>query len=226
VTIGSSNPRSVGVGGSSGSGCVSGSLSKPVRPDSRVLLDCGLRRSSSASGPGGGSGLGFGLIGDRRGRVERPPPNFLAKDIELEGPEIPSLAGTCLPGCFSSMISSSRCCILGARLVSSWMLDRAGTGVVFSSVPPSVAPGGCLRLRISGLCRAKLALVGDANDGRFFLERRGDDVVSALVAAVGVGADLDADLEVDCAGESTVAAVLADVLRRFRAGSSISQLLC
>ena len=210
-----------GVGGSSGSSCTTSGIT-PAGDRCSPLPTKGLRISSSSSGPGGGSGRGLGLIDERRGFAVNPPPTFRAGDfaklalILLAG-ALKRLLDVPLASWLASIDPSPGSATSGSDSLSSCALSALST----SSPSPSGLPGldalgsascaeveaaGCRLLNMSGLCRARLAFVGDAKDGRI------DRLVLELGGeSVGV-VDLFASIATELVG---------DVLRRLGADNSI-----
>lgn len=189
-----------GVGGSSGSG-TSTSGSTPRDTPGIVRPDIAFNNSSSTSGAGGGSGLGVGRVGVPAG------PSRLAGDRRTLSP---SDAGRATPSREPDRSSI-------------WVLIARVKLPVLSGVAAREADGGASgedrsrlgwlsrRLRMSGLCRSRLARVGEANDGRL-----GNDPAGGS-ASRGV---------VDSVSGWTGTAVRGDVLRLLGAEVSIAAQLC
>ncbi|KAK5633290.1 hypothetical protein RRF57_009003 [Xylaria bambusicola] len=158
--------------------------------------------SSSSSAEGGGKGLGEGLLGVLLGLIAR----------------LPAVVLTGLFGCSTVALSfstpSPSCSRPVSDACSNWAVTRSVTLPSWLvGLPGSEAAGGsssslgwlALRLwRISGLERARLALVGDAKDGRFNREDRR--------VALSEEGSLDS---------FTGTLVVGDVLRRLGADASI-----
>lgn len=141
--------------------------------------------SSSSSADGGGRGRGEGFVGVLLGRIAKAPPALL----------------TGLPG---------RSTVAGSSALPWWLVglpgsEAAGTGADDASADCR-ALDEARRWRMSGLDRARLALVGDANEGRFSREER-------RVALSDDEGSLDSLF--------TDTLVVGDVLRRFGADASI-----
>lgn len=156
--------------------------------------------SSSSSEAGGGNGRGFGLFGVRLAAAPMLPP---ARRIDRPAPGVGS-ASSVLPTSLSNTLSARRIakssdglCSTGSSLGACGKARRA-LGLFWGDVERRLS-------RISGLWCARLALVGEAKDGRF---RR------AVVSASGDVGVVDAP--------AMSREVRGDVRRRFGADSSIA----
>ena len=134
--------------------------------------------SSSSSGAGGGSGLGVGLAGLLEG------PGRLAGDRRMPSPSDPGSAG----GLRSRAPERSSSWTLMARvklLVLSGVAAREAEGPA-SGEDRSRLGWLSLRLKMSALYRSRVALVGEANEGRLG-DEPGRDKASRGVVDSGSG---------------------------------------
>lgn len=167
-------------GGSSGSG--GGGIDTPVFGDRRNVCPMKGFSSSSPSGAGGGSGLGLGFAGDLRGAAAKLPLILRTDRPELGPASLWRVSSFSRPGSLAGIFSavvSGRVVSTSAKLCSlPAMLGRRAVGRELEGFD-----GEAERLlsRIWGLCRARLALVGDAKDGRLRrdVEASGDWGVAA-----------------------------------------------
>lgn len=158
---------------------------------------------------------------ERRGFAANPPPTFRAGDfvklplILLAG-ALNRLLDDWLASWLTSFNSSAGSATSVSESLSSCALSARSTSSP-SALPGRDAPGsvsrveaaGCRRPRISGLCRARLAFVGDANDGRC------DDRLVLELGGESIGVvDIFASIATEPVG---------DVLRRLDADDSIVQ---
>ena len=231
VTIGSSRPSWTGVGGSSGSASGSGAGTTGSRATWRERRPrTALRRSSYGSGPGGGSGLGSGLLGsgllgDRRGFAPSEPPALRTE--EGREPKLKSLAckGAFVPtalGCDWPVSDSASSCACSRASFSS-LPSLPGREAGCNSCPESAAAGTAReyrRLRISGLCRERLAFVGEAKEGRLRLGSR-DGGIGTEMPVVSVGSAVPDGVALVVVVVSWAAETLGDILLLFGADSSI-----
>lgn len=214
ITEGSERPFCVGVGGNSGSGSGASRRTAGNTPgggDRRSLLPLNgsMSSSSSSSAEGGGRGRGEGFVGVLCGRADKRPPALLT-----------GLPGRCTVA-LSFPLASSLCsrpvsdscsvrAVIGSLALPWWLgglpaSEAAGTGAGDASADCR-ALDEVRRWRMSGFDRARLALVGEANDGRFSREER------RVVLS---------DEEGSSGSSFTDTLVVGDVLRRFAADVSI-----
>ena len=171
--------------GSSGSG--GGGILTPVLGERLNVRPRKGFKSSVPSGAGGGNGLGTGFAGERRGAAVKLPLALLTEPADLAGSELRgrsssasgsgSLVAAPAAGVSACAVKRSvRLCSLPASLPRRREVSREGDDFA----------GDCDRLlsRIWGLCRERLALVGEAKEG--LCDRAAE--VAVLSPPVGVDA--------------------------------------
>lgn len=200
-------PFSVGVGGSSGSSGSSGSWMgrTPRGKDLRSALPLKGSNSSSSCADGGGKGRGDGWFSDRRGFPRIPPRNrrfgLCGSDTSASAPILGCIGSDA--GRFSDAPSSCAVNACSSTATLPALVERLCSGALGC---PSVRDA--LRCSsTSGFARTRLALVGDAKEGRRLLLER-------LVAP------LDDD-RAEPSDPLNRTLVVGEVLRRLGAASSI-----
>lgn len=160
-----------GVGGSSGSwGATTGSTPVLSGERCRPRTVKGLNRSSSFSGAGGGSGLGWGRLGERRaGCAPRVvPPALLTGDRDLDLSWLSSVLDGAL--CAVEAASGGRDAGVEATACPSDCCSSGAVGAFEMSAPSSSGESGCdagsSAARFDAIwCEDSLDLVGDSGVG-------------------------------------------------------------